>query len=89
MVALISQTLAKRRNLAARDLDRATNAAFDDTEERRQEWITYYVNNGQLDEARALGWTGPEAIPVWKQDEMQQAPAAQAAMPGMLDLDQL
>ena len=89
MVALISQTLAKRRNLAARDLDRATNAAFDDTEERRQEWITYYVNNGQLDEARALGWTGPEAIPVWKQHEMQQAEAAQAAMPGMLDLDQL
>ena len=47
------------------------------------------VEAGQLDEARALGWTEPAEMPQWKQHEMQEAAATQAAIPTMLDLDQL
>ena len=58
-------------------------------------YLGYSLNTtdqGQLDEARALGWTGQGAaapVPQWQQYEQQQAEAQRSAMPSMPDLDQL
>ena len=67
------------------------NLAFSEDEERRLAWIDYYVTNGQLDEARALGWTEPVAadVPQWKQFEIQQKQEEEAAIPKMVNLDDL
>ena len=52
-------------------------------------WIDYYVANGQLDEARALGWSDPADLPQWKQFEQQQKAEQDAAIPTMLNLDDI
>ena len=58
-------------------------------EARRQQWVDYYVQSGDFAKAKELGWQDPADLPQWKQHEMAQAAAADAAMPSMLDLDQL
>lgn len=47
--------------------------------------------NGQLDEARALGWVGeePTEMPQWKQFEIQQQQAQDEAIPNMVNLDDI
>ena len=67
------------------------NSAFSEEDERRTAWIDYYVTNGQLDEARALGWVGDDAaeLPQWKQYEIQQQQEKDAAIPKMFDLDDI
>ena len=58
-------------------------------EERRQAWIQHYLAEGNYAEARALGWEGTEGLPEWKQYEMQQQAAQEAAIPTMMDLENL
>ena len=65
-----------------------TNVAFDEEEERRQEWIDHYISTGELDKARQLGWS-EEEMPHWKQHEIQQQAETQAAIPTMMDLENL
>lgn len=90
-LAMIARNAGRKAALNARKNEKMYNAVFDEEEERRQEWIDYYVAQGQLDEARALGWTGQAAasVPQWKQYEQDQAVAQQSSMPSMPDLDQL
>ncbi len=91
-LAMIARNAGRKAALGARENEKLSNAAFNEEEERRQEWINYYVAQGQLDEARALGWTGQGAaapVPQWQQYEQQQAEAQRSAMPSMPDLDQL
>jgi len=58
-------------------------------DERKQKWIEYYVSQGMHDKAKELGWQDPSELPQWKRHEMEQAAAAEAAMPTMFDLDNL
>ncbi|MEE2667161.1 MAG: hypothetical protein VYC27_05930 [Candidatus Thermoplasmatota archaeon] len=91
-LAMIARNAGRKAALSARENEKLSNAAFNEEEERRQEWINYYVGQGQLDEARALGWTGQGAaapVPQWQQYEQQQAEAERSSMPSMPDLDQL
>jgi WD40 repeat protein len=88
-VAQVAKAASKRKSASARAEERQINMAFSEEEERREAWIEHYVAAGQLDEARALGWVEPAAVPQWKQHEMAQEAATQAAIPNMLDLDQL
>ena len=91
-LAMIARNAGRKAALSARENEKLSNAAFNEEEERRQEWINYYVAQGQLDEARALGWTGQGAaapVPQWQQYEQQQAEAERSSMPSMPDLDQL
>ena len=88
-VAQVAKAASKRKSASARAEERQINMAFSEEEERREAWIEHYVAAGQLDEARALGWVEPAAVPQWKQHEMAQEAATQAAIPTMLDLDQL
>ena len=88
-VAQVAKAASKRKSSTARAEERKVNLAFSEEEERRLAWIEHYVAAGQLDEARALGWEEPAALPQWKQHEMAEQAATQAAIPTMMDLDKL
>ena len=88
-VAQIAKASARRKASTERAEERKMDLAFSEEEERRLAWISHYVAAGQLDEARALGWTEDQPMPEWKQYEMQQQAAQQEAIPTMLDLNKL
>ena len=91
VVAQFSKTLAKKKSRKERADEAMVNSAFSEEDERRTAWIDYYVANGQLDEARALGWVdnNPNELPQWKQFEIQQQEAQDAAIPNMVNLDDI
>ena len=91
IVAQFSKTLAKNKSRKERFDEAMVNSAFSEENERRTAWIDYYVANGQLDEARALGWVGeePAEMPQWKQFEIQQQQAQDDAIPDMVNLDDI
>lgn len=91
IVAQFSRTLAKNKSRKERRDEVMVNSAFSEEDERRTAWIDYYVENGQLDEARALGWVGdePAEMPQWKQFEIQQQQAQDEAIPDMVNLDDI
>ena len=88
-VAQIAKASSKRKTSAERAQEVKMDLAFSEEEERRLAWIDHYVAAGQLDEARALGWSESAPVPEWKQYEMQQQAAQDGAVPTMLDLNKL
>ena len=92
VVAQVSKTLARNKARQQKAEESMMNSAFsDEEEERRTAWIDYYVANGQLEEARALGWVGqdPAELPQWKQFEIQQQQEQDAAIPNMVNLEDI
>ena len=91
VVAQFSKMAGRKKALKHKAEENMVNLAFSEDEERRLAWIDYYVTNGQLDEARALGWSEPVVadVPQWKQFEIQQKQEQDAAIPQMINLDDL
>ena len=91
IVAQFSRTIARNKARKEKADEAMVISAFSEEDERRTAWIDYYVTNGQYDEARALGWVGvnPAELPQWKQFEMQQQQAHDAAIPNMINLDDI
>ena len=91
IVAQFSKTLAKSKSKKQKLEEIMVNDAFSEDEERRTAWIDYYVANGQLDEAKALGWVeqSTEELPQWKQFEIQQKQEQDEAIPTMVNLDDI
>ena len=84
IIAQFSKTLAKNKSRRERVNEAKVNSAFSDEDERRNAWIEYYVADGQLDKARALGWVEQEPaaeLPQWRQFEIEQR---QSASPSVL-----
>jgi len=88
-VAQLSKAAGRRKAVASKREEQLVQASFEEEEERRQAWIQHYIAEGNYAEARALGWEGQEGLPQWKQHELQQQAAQQAAIPTMLSLDEL
>ncbi|MGB1660122.1 MAG: hypothetical protein ACPHHS_06465, partial [Candidatus Poseidoniaceae archaeon] len=87
LVAMLARQASRNRLMRERAIERKAEEQLMDEEERREQWIDYYVANGEFDKARELGWTDPASLPAWKQHEIQQQEALQASIPTMLDLD--
>ena len=96
-VAQVSKAAGKKKLIHTRAEEKLVNEAFAEEEERRQTWIEHYVNAGEHDKARELGWNGlalpskvqDAAVPQWKQHEIDQKTEEDAAVPSMMDLDRL
>lgn len=73
----------------AKRQEQMVQESFGEEEERRQAWIQHYIAEGNYAEARSLGWEGTEGLPEWKQHELQQKAAQEAAIPTMFDLENL
>ena len=92
LIAQISRQAARRSGrtmLTDQAMEVIMAERASEEEERRQQWVDYYVQTGDLAKAKELGWEDPADLPQWKQHEMAQAAAADAAMPTMLNLDEL
>jgi len=96
-VAQVAKAAGKKKLGRERADEKLIDDAFAEEEGRRQTWVEHYVNTGELDKARELGWNGlalpsqvqEAAVPQWKQHEMDQQTQQDAAIPTMLDLDRL
>jgi len=96
-VAQVSKAAGKKKVVRDRIEERLADDAFAEEEGRRQTWIEHYVNEGDLDKARELGWNGlalpsqvqDAAVPKWKQHEIDKKTEQDAAIPSMMDLDRL
>jgi hypothetical protein len=89
IVAQFARAAGKRKAVAAKRENQLTQNSMAEEEERRQAWIQHYLAEGNYAEARSLGWEGTEGLPEWKQYEMQQQAAQEAAIPTMMDLENL
>lgn len=89
LTAMVSKQMARKKTKKTMQEELYISNQLDDEEQRRLEWIDFYVKEGNLDKARELGWTGDEVVPQWKQYEMDQEAVQEAAIPGMLSLDDL
>jgi hypothetical protein len=89
VVAQVARAAGKRKAVAAKREDQLAHASVAEEDERRQAWIQHYLAEGNYAEARALGWEGTEGLPEWKQFEMEQQAAQDAAIPTMMDLENL
>ena len=89
VVAQVARAAGKRKAVAAKRENQLSQASVAEEEERRQAWIQHYLAEGNYAEARSLGWEGTEGLPEWKQYEMQQQAAQDAAIPTMMDLENL
>ena len=86
-VAMIAKQAGRRKAAYKRAEEIKVAAMFQDEEDRKQEWIDYYVAQGDTAKAMELGWTPPAEVPQWQQHQMQQQEAQQAAIPTMFSLD--
>ena len=89
LTAMVSKQMAKRKTSTKRLEEIYINSQLAEEEERRDEWIDFYVAEGDLDKARELGWSGDETVPQWKKYEMDKQAVQEAAIPDMLSLDDL
>ena len=87
LVAMLARQASRNRLMRERAIERKAEEQLMDEEDRREQWIDYYVANGVFYKARELGWVDPASLPAWKQHEIQQQEALQASIPSMLDLD--
>ena len=87
LIAMLARQASRNRLMKERAVERKIESQLMDEEERREQWVSYYVANGEFDKARELGWTDPASVPAWKQHEIQQQEQLQASIPSMLDLD--
>jgi len=88
-VAMVAKQAGRRKSAFKRAEEMKVNAMMADEEERRLEWIEYYVNQGDTAKAMELGWTPPQEIPQWQQYQMQQQQSQQDSVPGMMSLDDI
>jgi hypothetical protein len=84
---MIAKQAGRRKAAYSRAEEMKVSAMFQEEEARKQEWIDYYVAQGDTAKATELGWTPPAAVPQWQQHQMEQEEAQQAAVPTMFSLD--
>jgi len=86
---MVSKQMARKKSTKRIQEEMYIAKQMDEDEQRRLEWIDFYVAEGDLDKAKELGWTGDETVPQWKQYEIDKQAVQEAAIPDMLSLDDL
>ena len=91
IVAQFAKAAGKKKLMKVKAEEKMMDMAFSEEEERRLAWIDHYVASGQLEEAKSLGWIEPitTETPQWKQYELQQKAEQDAAIPTMINLEDL
>ncbi len=89
LVAMGSKAAGQRKAVKDKHDHLALEQAHLEEEERRQAWIQHYLAQGDFVEARKLGWDGSESMPQWQAHQIQEQAAKEAAIPTMLNLDDL
>ena len=85
-IAMVAKQAGRRKQVKAMRMEAMVNAELDDETQRRQEWIDYYVAQGDLAKARELGWNEMPGQPNAKSTRtkpppMENSPNARRASP--------
>ena len=62
-MAMVAKQAGRRKAAYSRAEDMKVSAMFQEEEGRKQEWIDYYVAQGDTAKAMELGWTAPAEVP--------------------------
>ena len=89
LVAMIARQAAKRSGQLMRQNVALQEQIFDEEETRREEWIEYYLGQGDLEKAKELGWVEKADWQLHQEAEEKQAEEEIEALPDALDLDDL
>jgi hypothetical protein len=89
LIAMIAKQAGRRKAAYSRAEDMKVSAMFAEEEGRKQEWIDFYVSQGDTAKAKELGWTPPAELAQWQQLQQADEAQAEAAIPQMLELDDL
>ena len=89
LVAMVARQAARRSGQAMRQSIAIQEQLFEEEDGRRQQWIDYYVAQGQLDKAKELGWVEKAAWQLLEEQKVAQEQAEIDALPDALDLDDM
>ena len=89
LVAMVARQAAKRSNQLMRQNLALQEQIFEEEDGRRQQWIDYYVGQGDLEKAKELGWVEKADWQIHEEKQEQAAIEKVEALPEALDLDDL
>jgi WD40 repeat protein len=89
LVAMVARQAAKRSGQLMRQNVALQEQIFDEEDTRREEWIEYYLGQGDLEKAKELGWVEKADWQLHQEAEVKQAEEVIEALPEALDLDDL
>ena len=86
---MIARQAAKRSGQLMRQNLALQEQIFEEEDEKRQQWIDYYVGQGDLEKAKELGWVEKAEWQLHEEAKEQQAVEEIQSLPDALDLDDL
>ena len=89
LIAMIARQAAKRSGQLMRQNLALQEQIFEEEDGKRQQWIDYYVGQGDLEKAKELGWVEKAEWQLHEEEKEQQAVEEIEALPDALDLDDL
>jgi hypothetical protein len=89
LVAMVARQAAKRSGQLMRQNVALQEQIFDGEDVRREEWVEYYLGQGDLEKAKELGWVEKADWQLHQEEEEKEAEEAIEALPDALDLDDL
>ena len=89
LIAMIARQAAKRSGQLMRQNLALQEQIFEEEDDRRQQWMDYYVGQGDLEKAKELGWVEKADWQLHEEEKEQQAVEEIESLPEALDLDDL
>ncbi|MBO58468.1 MAG: hypothetical protein CMA77_05685 [Euryarchaeota archaeon] len=89
LIAMIARQAAKRSGQLMRQNLALQEQIFEEEDERRQQWIDYYVGQGDLEKAKELGWVEKAEWQLHEEEKEKKAVEEIQSLPDALDLDDL
>jgi len=88
-VAMVARQAAKRSGQLVRQNVALQEQLFDGEEKRRDEWIEYYLAEGNLEKAKELGYVEKAEWQLHEEQQEQEEVEKVEALPDAFDLDDL
>jgi hypothetical protein len=89
LVAMVARQAAKRSGQLVRQNVALQEQLFDGEEKRRDEWIEYYLAEGNLEKAKELGYVEKAEWQLHEEQQEQEEVEKVEALPDAFDLDDL
>ena len=89
LVAMISRQAAKRSGQLMRQNVELHEKLFDEEERRRDQWIDHYVDSGDLEKAKELGWEEKAQWQIHEEEKVAAEEEKIESLPEALDIDDL
>ena len=89
LVAMISRQAAKRSGQLMRQNVHLQEKLFDNEEQRREDWVEYYLAEGDIEKAKELGYVEKAEWQLHEEEKEKEEVEKVESLPDALDLDDL